>query len=118
MATQLPNISHRTLGEIKWCATGFRSHVENTLKLSAFRLFAFLIVGGCLFADDLQWGGTYVGVWSGFGTSPYTAIDTSNNNNVLTIFCLDFNDEIGPPYDWTANIRPLTSDNVQNFAQF
>jgi hypothetical protein len=92
--------------------------LENTLKLSAFRLFAFLIVGGCLFADDLQWGGTYVAAWSGFGTSPYTAVDTSNNNKVLTIFCLDFNDEIAPPIDWTANIRPLTHDNVTNFAQF
>jgi hypothetical protein len=92
--------------------------VENTLKLSVFRLFFFLIVAGCLFADDLQWGGTYVAAWSGFGTSPYTAIDLSNNNNLLTIFCLDFNDEIAPPVDWTANIRPLTPDNVTNFAQF
>jgi hypothetical protein len=92
--------------------------VEKTLKLSAFRLFAFLIVGGCLFADDLQWGGTYLAAWSGFGTSPYTAIDASNNNKALTIFCLDFNDEIAPPIDWTANIRPLTPGNVTAFAQF
>ena len=88
------------------------------MKLSAFRLFVFLIVGGSLFADDLQWGGTYVAVWSGFGTSPYTAINTSDNNKVLTIFCLDFNDEIAPPIAWTANIRPLTLSNVASFAQF
>jgi hypothetical protein len=88
------------------------------LKLSVFRLFVFLIAGGCLFADDLTWGGTWAAAWSGFGTSPYTAIDTSDNNKVLTIFCLDFNDEIAPPIDWKANIRPLTPDNVTNFAQF
>jgi hypothetical protein len=88
------------------------------LKLSVFRLCIFLIVGGCLFADDLQWGGTYVAAWSGFGTSPYTAIDTSANNQVLTIFCLDFNDEIAPPMAWKANINPLTSGNVAAYAQF
>ena len=77
-----------------------------------------MIVGGCLFGDDLQWGGTYVAAWSGFGTSPYTAIDTSDNNKLLTIFCLDFNDEIAPPINWTANIRPLTAGNVSGFAQF
>lgn len=88
------------------------------MKRSAFRLFVFLIVGGCLFADDLQWGGTYVAAWSGFGTSPYTAIDTSDNNKVLVLFCLDFNDEIAPPFAWKANIRPLTPGNVTSFGQF
>jgi hypothetical protein len=92
--------------------------LENALKRSTFFLLILLIACGCASADDLQWGGTYVAAWSGFGTSPYTAIDTSANNKLVTIFCLDFNDEIAPPTDWQANIRPLTADNVMDFAQF
>jgi hypothetical protein len=88
------------------------------LKRCALRLLTFLIAGGCLFADNLQWGGTYLSAWAGFGTSPYTAIDTSDNNKVLTIFCLDFNDEIAPPVDWEAGIRPLTESNVNSYSQF
>jgi hypothetical protein len=71
-----------------------------------------------MFADDLKWGGTWAGVWSGFGTSPYTAIDTSQNNKVLVIFCLDYNDEIAPPIDWQANIHAVTPSNVTQYAQF
>ena len=81
------------------------------------RSAALLILSGCLFADDLTWGGTWTGVWSGFGTSPYTAIDTSLSKNP-TIFCLDFNDEIGPPYAWQANIYSLSQANVTQNAQF
>jgi hypothetical protein len=88
------------------------------LKRLALCLVGFWLAGGCLCADDLQWGGTYLSAWAGFGTSPYTAIDTSDNNKVLTIFCLDFNDEIAPPVDWVANIRPLTQSNVDNYSQF
>ena len=89
-----------------------------TLKLTVSRILAFffLVCGTCL-ADDLQWGGTWVGVWSGFGTSPYTAIDTTQGKT-LTIFCLDFNDEIAPPLEWQANIRTLNSTNVTQYAQF
>ena len=68
-------------------------------------------------ADNLQWGNTHVNAWSGFGTSPYTATDTSQNI-ALTIFCLDFNDEIAPPIDWRASIVPLTAQNVSQYAQF
>src|SRR5438477_1044764 len=108
MAARLQNIPHQSLGVSNGTHKGF---LENILKQSAFRLFLFLIVGGCLLADDLQWGGTYVAAWSGFGTSPYTAINTSDNNKLLVIFCVDFNDEIAPPVDWQANIRPLTAGN-------
>ena len=78
----------------------------------------FLLLTCSLFADDLHWGGTWAGVWSGFGTSPYTAIDQTQANKVLVIFCLDYNDEIAPPYDWRANIRPVTQSNVDQYAQF
>ena len=88
------------------------------MKFASSRLLIFLMFGACLFADDLQWGGTWAAAWSGFGTGPYTAIDTSQNNKVLTIFCLDYNDEIGPPFDWQANINSLTPGNVTQYAQF
>src|SRR5437764_9764934 len=88
--------------------------VKNALK----SLSIILLFSCCVFADDLQWGGTWAGVWSGFGTGPYTAIDQSKNNKVLVIFCLDYNDEIAPPYAWQANIRPVTQSNVDQYAQF
>jgi hypothetical protein len=88
------------------------------LKRFALCLLGLLIASDCLFADNLQWGGTYLSAWAGFGTSPYTAINTSDNNKVLTIFCLDFNDEIAPPVDWVANIRQLTPSNVSTYGQF
>lgn len=70
---------------------------------------------GALFADNLNWGGTYVANWDNFGTSPYTATDTSSNPSAgITLFCLDFNDEIAPPYSWTASIIPLSQANVTN----
>jgi len=87
------------------------------LKLLTLRLLPLFLLGTCLFADDLTWGGTWVGVWSGFGTSPYTAID-STTGKTLTIFCLDYNDEIAPPLQWQANIRSLTQSNVSQYAQF
>jgi hypothetical protein len=66
----------------------------------------------------MHWGGTWSGVWSGFATGPYTAIDSTQNNKVLVVFCLDYNDEIAPPYDWQANILPVTQSNVSNSAQY
>jgi hypothetical protein len=88
------------------------------LKAIASRLLVLFVFASCLFADDLSCGGTWAGTWQGFGTGPYTAIDHSQNDKVLVIFCLDYNDEIAPPYDWKANIRPVTPTNVTQFAQF
>ena len=79
------------------------------MKTSGFALLIVLSVGpGALLADNLSWGGTYVQAWQGFGTSPYTAIDTSlTPNQGMQIFCLDFNDEIAPPTAWTASVFSL-----------
>jgi hypothetical protein len=87
-------------------------------KFNLNRLWLALLFVGCLHADDLQWGGTWAGVWQGFGTSPYTAINHTQNNKVMVIFCLDYNDEIAPPYEWQANIHPVTPTNVSQFGQF
>jgi PEP-CTERM motif len=88
------------------------------LKLILSRFFILCLFSACLFADDIHWGGTWSGIWSGFETSPYTAINRTQGNNVLAVFCLDYNDEIAPPYDWQANILPVTQSNVSNYAQY
>jgi hypothetical protein len=88
---------------------------------SLVRMTVGLVVlgAGSLLADDLTWGGTYVADWNGFGTSPYTAIDTSTQTNqTISIYCLDYNDEIAPPFYWTASILSLTAPNVTGTGQY
>jgi hypothetical protein len=84
------------------------------VKTYSFGLIATLFLGsGLLCADNLTWGGTYIEAWQGFGTSPYTATDTSlSPQQGMQIFCLDFNDEIAPPTAWTASIMALSQPNV------
>jgi len=85
----------------------------------AYLSLALLGFACCSFADDLQWGNYYLNVWSGFGTSPYHAVNTSvSPNPTIQIFCLDYNDEIAPPVDWQASIVPLTPANVVKDSQF
>src|SRR5579872_2200540 len=69
------------------------------------------------FADQYTWGNTYAQAWQGFGTSPYAAINTATNVR-LTILCLDYNDEVGPPYTWNANVWALNQQDVQTEAQY
>ena len=78
-----------------------------------------LSLSGAAFADNLTWGGTYVSVWptcagcTEYGTSPYSATNISvSPNQGMKIFCLDFNDEIAPPTNWTASIMTLNQANV------
>jgi hypothetical protein len=84
------------------------------VKTYGFGLLTMLFWGsGLLCADNLTWGGTYIQAWQGFGTSPYTATDTSlSPHQGMQIFCLDFNDEIAPPTAWTASIMALSQPNV------
>jgi len=84
-------------------------------------LFAVLaLLGpGALLADNFTWGGTYIANWDGFGTSPYTAIDTSlNPHQTIQIFCLDFNDSIAPPLNWSASVIPVSQANVAGTGGF
>jgi hypothetical protein len=86
---------------------------------AVFLSVALLGIASCSYADDLQWGNYYLNVWSGFGTSPYYAIDTTvTPNATLKLFCLDYNDEIAAPYNWQASIVPLTPGSVTSYAQF
>ena len=91
------------------------------MKPTAFGLFTILALAipGALFADNFSWGGTYIANWDGYGTSPYTAKDSSvTPNTTIQIFCLDFNDEIAPPIDWTASVIPLSQPNVAGTGPF
>jgi hypothetical protein len=66
------------------------------------------------FADVLTWSGPNGATWGGYYTSPYTAKDVTRNE-LLTIFCLDFNNEIAPPTTWEANLVDLSGSNVGQY---
>jgi hypothetical protein len=88
--------------------------VKIALRHLAVLLFA---VAGTASADQFTWGNTYAQAWQGFGTSPYSAINTATQQTI-TIFCLDYNDEIAPPFTWNANVWALNQQNVQSSAQY
>jgi PEP-CTERM motif len=72
-----------------------------------------------VFADDLSFvPNSWTQVWANFGTSSYQVVDNTRGAAKFHIFCLDFNDEIAPPFDWQATIVPLNQTNVTNDAQF
>jgi hypothetical protein len=76
-----------------------------------------LVAATAVFADELTWGNTYAQAWQGFGTSPYSATDTATGKSI-TLFCLDFNDEIAPPFTWNANFWALNPIDVTHEAQY
>src|ERR1035441_8723048 len=36
------------------------------------------------------------------------------SGELLTVYCLDFNHEVAPPWDWDATIRPLELSDVSS----
>jgi hypothetical protein len=70
-----------------------------------------LLTASTAFADHLAFQGesSISNVWQGFYTSPYVVLDQSvpPSGELLTVYCLDFNHEVAPPYNWDAIIRPL-----------
>lgn len=88
------------------------------LQSRLLALAALFVAGSCSgLADQFTWGNTYAQAWQGFGTGPYAAINTATLTRI-TIFCLDYNDEIAPPFTWNANVVALNQQNVQNGAQY
>lgn len=88
------------------------------MKKQFIGLLVLLLMGAAgAFADDFAWGNTYAQVWQGFETGPYTALGQGANASI-TIFCLDFNDEIAPPFNWSATVWNLNQSNVQTNAQY
>jgi hypothetical protein len=88
------------------------------VRITPLRIIVLLALSTLTaFADGMTWGGTYSQGWQGIAIGPYSAIDGTTNTDI-TIFCLDFNDEIGPPYNWNANISNLNPSSVANQAQY
>ena len=70
------------------------------------RLFGVLVVlvylsHGVALADDIVWDHPNGAVWGNFFTSPYYALDKSIDKPagaLLTLFCIDYNDDVAAPY--------------------
>jgi hypothetical protein len=80
---------------------------------------ATLLMGGTAFADELVFQNisSQSTVWQGYYTSPYLVLDKSvpPSGELLTVYCLDFNHEVAPPFEWDATIRPLDPGDVSHF---
>ena len=77
-----------------------------------------LSIAACAFCDtDIKWVNSNGTIWDRYYTSPYYAT-SSDPALTLTLFCLDYNDEIAPPFEWHANVYALNESNVDNHAQF
>jgi hypothetical protein len=84
---------------------------ERFMKAALTIILAGLVVVPGLFADNLQWDSAGNNPVGNYYVSPYTATDTTTGA-VLTLYCIDFNHEVAPPYNWVANINPLTESAV------
>jgi hypothetical protein len=59
------------------------------------------------FADSMTFTDPGSNVWAGVYVDPYTGRDTTTNQ-VLTLYCDDYNTEFSGNPIWNANIAPLT----------
>ena len=77
---------------------------------------ATFLIAGTAFADHMVFNGesSQSNAWQGYWTSPYLATDQTSGES-LTIYCLDFNHQVAPPYNWDATIRPLDPSNLALF---
>ena len=102
-----------------WKPTCFQVDMQK-FHANIFRAAVILLISGSAFITParantitLDWVGPNGNNAGGYYISPYTAqIDGTNQS--LLIYCIDFNHDIAPPYQWEANIAPLTS-NVSSF---
>jgi hypothetical protein len=88
-----------------------------TMKLRFFLLaVATVLTAGTALADHLSFQSisSQSNVWQGYWTSPYLVMDQSvpPSGELLTVYCLDFNHEVAPPYNWDATITPLDPSDV------
>ena len=80
-----------------------------------FALLLLLVTAGGAFADiTMQFGSPGSNIWQDVYSSPYTATDSATGD-LLTLYCIDFNDEIDPPTTWQANINALSPSNISDF---
>jgi len=90
------------------------------VKVSAIRALFALVFSCAAFADQMQFESpgsniwwTSAGPYAGVYISPYTALDVTTNKT-LSIYCLDYNDEIAPPFNWDANLWQLKPGNLSH----
>ena len=70
----------------------------------------------CARADNMVWENPNGVIWNNFYTSPYYAYDNSlNPSQLLSIFCLDYNHEVAPPFSWVADLNTLASANIGKY---
>jgi hypothetical protein len=79
-----------------------------------------MLTAGSAMADSMVWDTPNGASWGGYYTGPYYAWDTTRNpvktlGTALSIYCIDFNNDIAPPFAWEANINRLTSANLSSF---
>jgi hypothetical protein len=55
-------------------------------------------------------------IWNNFYTSPYYAYDNSlSPSKLLSLFCLDYNHEVAPPFSWVADLNTLAGNNIGKY---
>ena len=67
---------------------------------------ALLIFAPGAFADSMTFTNPGSNVWAGVYVNPYTGLDTTTNQ-VLTLYCDDYNTEFSGNPTWNADIAPL-----------
>jgi len=79
----------------------FRAAVALSILSSA------LIIPARANSITLDWVSSGNNVAGYYYVSPYTA-EIKNTGELVTLYCIDFNHEVAPPWEWDANIQPLT----------
>lgn len=74
-------------------------------------MLSFMSAG--LYADDitLDWTSSGHNPVGQFYVSPYIAT-VKETGKALTLYCIDFNHEVAPPYEWKATLNPLDYGDV------
>lgn len=77
--------------------------------------FVFVLLFGSSMAQanpvTLDWVSSGNNPEGYYYVSPYTA-EVKNTGQLITLYCIDFNHEVAPPWEWEANIQPLNSADV------
>ena len=86
-------------------------------KFAGSLLVAVLLFAVPTLADQTPLTMTFTGVNGindgSYYVSPYTATMSSNGQNtVVTLFCVDFNNEVTWNQTWQANVTPLSSNDL------
>jgi len=70
----------------------------------------------CARADNMVWQNPNGVIWNNFYTSPYYAYDNSlSPSKLLSLFCLDYNHEVAPPFSWVADLNTLAGNNISKY---